>query len=71
MAPQKNVVEKRMNITIQEMETFVLDESRTSNIFCYEASYTMVNILNKSHICVNNDKTPYQLLYGKHPTPKH
>jgi len=30
----------------------------------------MVNILNKVHICVNNDKTPYELWYGKPPTIK-
>jgi len=31
----------------------------------------IVNILNKSHVCVNGDQTPYELLYGKPHTVKH
>ena len=47
------------------------DEFGTSNTFWGEAAHTVVNIINKDHVHVNSDKTPYELRYGKLPTIKH
>ena len=40
-------------------------------MFWSEAARASVNILNKAHVRVNSDKTPYELWYGKSPTVKH
>lgn len=69
--PQQNGVVERMNRTIQKVAHAMLDESETPRTFWGEAEHTKVKILNKSHICVNNDKTPYDLWYSKSPTIKH
>ena len=53
------------------MARAMLDESRTSDTFLGEAAHTVVNILNKAHVHVNSDQTPYELWYGKPSTVKH
>jgi hypothetical protein len=53
-----------MNITIQEMVKAMLDESEVPKTFWGEVVQTIVNILNKAHIRVNSDKTPYELWHG-------
>jgi hypothetical protein len=50
-----------MNKTIQEMDKAMLHESHVPKTFWVEAVQTTVNNLNKSHIRVNSDKTPYEL----------
>ena len=49
----------------------MLDESGTPDTFWGEAEHTVVNILNKAHVQVNSDKTPYELQYGNLPIVKH
>ena len=68
--PQKNGVVERMNRTIQQMDRAMLDDSGTPDTFWGEAAHTVVNILNKAHVHVNSDKTPYELWYGNPPTVK-
>ena len=46
----------------------MLDKSGTPDTFWEEAAHTTVNILNKAHVRVNSDKTPYELWYGNLPT---
>jgi hypothetical protein len=53
-----------MNRTIQEMAKAMLDESKVPNTFWGEVVETFFNILNKFHIRVNNNKTPYELWHG-------
>jgi hypothetical protein len=60
-----------MNRTIQQMARAMLDDSGTPDTFWGEAAHTAANILNKAHVRVNSDKTPYELWYGKSPTVKH
>lgn len=36
-----------------------------------EETHTTANILKKAHVRVNNDKTPFELWFGKPPTIKH
>jgi hypothetical protein len=45
--------------------------SGTPHTFWGEATHTTINILNKAHVRVNNDKTPHELWFGKPPTVKH
>ena len=60
-----------MNRTVQQMTRAMLDDSGTLDTFWGEATHTAVNILNKAHVHVNSDKTPYELWYGNPPTIKH
>jgi len=60
-----------MNRTVQQMARAMLDDSGTPDTFCGEAAHTVVNILNKAHVWVNSDKTPYELWYGNSPSVKH
>jgi hypothetical protein len=54
-----------MGIIVQEMDRAMLDESKVPKPFSGEAIQTSTNILNKVHIRVNNDKTPYELWHGR------
>ena len=69
--PQQNGVAERMNRTIQQMARAMLDDSGTPDTFWGEATHIAANILNKAHVRVNSDKTPFELWYGKPPTVKH
>ena len=60
-----------MNRTIQKMARAMLDDSGTLDTFWGEATHTAANILNKAHVRVNSDKTPYELWYGNSPSVKH
>ena len=46
---------------VQGMPRSMLDESKVSNTFRVEVIQIVVNILNKSHIKVNNNKTPCEI----------
>ena len=50
-----------MNRIVQQMARAMLDDSKTPETFWGEATHTTVNILNKAHVRVNSDKTPYEL----------
>ena len=69
--PQHNGVVERMNITVQEMAKAMLDESEVPKTFWGEVVQTIINILNKVHIRVNSDKTPYELWHGIPTSIKH
>ena len=62
---------ERMNRTVQQMAQAMLDESENPDTFWGEATHSVVNILNKAHVQVNSDKTPYELWYGNLPTVNH
>ena len=53
------------------MARAMLDDSGAPDTFWGEAAHTAVNTLNKSHVRVNSDKTPYELWYGNSPSVKH
>lgn len=69
--PQQNGVVEGMNKTIQQMERSMLDDSGTPHTLWGEAIHTTMDILNKAHVWVDNDKTKYELWYGKPATVKH
>jgi hypothetical protein len=54
-----------MNMIVQEMARAMFDESEVPKSFWLEDVQTIVNILNKTHIRLNNDKTPYEDSLGK------
>jgi hypothetical protein len=54
-----------MSRTIQEMIGAMLDGLEVPKTFWGEVVQTNVNILNKAHIRVNNDKTQYELWHGR------
>jgi len=68
--PQQNVVVERMNRTVQQMARATFNECRSPNTFWGEVAHTVINILNKAHVHVNSDKTPYELWYGNLPNVK-
>ena len=49
----------------------MLDESGTPATFWGEAAFTVVTILNKENVRLNNTQTPHELWYGKTPTVKY
>jgi hypothetical protein len=53
------------------MARAMLDESEVPKTFWGEVVQTVVNILNKAHIRVNSDKTPYELWHGRPTSIKH
>ena len=55
--PPKNGVVERKNIIFMEMARTMLNESRLSNMFWPQEVHTTVQILNRSLIRNNNDKT--------------
>ena len=59
--PQQNGLVERMNRIVQQMARAMLDDSGTHDTFWGEATHTIVNVLNKAHVRVNSDKTPYEL----------
>ena len=59
--PQQNGVAERMNRAVQQMARAMLDDSGILDTFWGEATHIAVNILNKAHVHVNSDKTPYEL----------
>jgi frataxin-like iron-binding protein CyaY len=60
-----------MNIIVQEMDRAMLDESKVPKTFWGEVVQTVISILNKGHIRVNNNKTLYELWHGKPASIKH
>ena len=49
----------------------MLNEARLSDGFWREAIITVVHILNRGELRINNNKTPYELWYGKSPSAKY
>jgi transposase InsO family protein len=69
--PQHIGVVERMNEIVHKMAMTMLDESKVPKTFWGEVVQTVVNILNKVHIRVNSDKTPYELWHGTPTSIKH
>ena len=69
--PQQNGVEKRKNMSIQQIATAMMQERNIPQTYWAEAVHTIVHILNKAHLIPNFDKTPYELWHGKPTSVKH
>ena len=68
---QQNVIVERKNRTVQEVAKTMLNEAKLSDAYLREAVYTIVYILNRGQLGVNNDKTYYELWYGIPSSVKH
>ena len=53
------------------MARSMMKENNISQTFWVESIHTVVHILNKSHLRPNNDKTPYELWFGRPASIKH
>jgi hypothetical protein len=53
------------------MARAMMSERDISQTFWVEVVHTIVHILNKAHIRLNNDKTPYELWFGRPASIKH
>jgi len=49
----------------------MLNESKLPEFFWRDAIYTIVHILNRAQLGANNEKTPYELWFGKPSSVKH
>ena len=53
------------------MARSMMNENNISQIYWVEAIHIYVHILNKFHLRPNNDKTPYELWFGRPASIKH
>jgi hypothetical protein len=53
------------------MEMDMMSERYISKTFWMESFHTVVHILNKSHLRLNSDKTPYEMWFGQRASIKH
>jgi FtsZ-interacting cell division protein YlmF len=63
--PQQNGVVEHQNGLVQQMERAIISEREISQTFWVEVVHTAINILKKAHLRPNNDKTPYELWFGR------
>ena len=49
----------------------MMNERNIPQIYWVEAIHTTVHILNKAHLKPHNDKTPYELWFGRAPSIKY
>ena len=61
MTPKQNGEVERMNRTIQQMASAMLNESETPATFWDEAAFIAITILNKKNVRVNNTQTPLEI----------
>jgi hypothetical protein len=53
------------------MERSMMNERNISQTYWVEAIHTTVHILNKDHLRPHNDKTPYELWFGRPASINH
>ena len=53
------------------MARSMMNERNVSQTYWVEAIHTTIHILNKSHLRPNNDKTPYEIWFGRPDSIKH
>ena len=62
---------ERRNRTVQDATRTMLNEAKLSDGYWREAISTVVHTLNRGQLRVNNNKTPYELWYGRMPIVKY
>ena len=53
------------------MARLMMNEKNIAQTYGVEATHTTIHILNKAHLRPNNDKTPYELWFGRPTFFKH
>ena len=71
VTPQHHGVVERQNRSVQQMARSMMNEKNIAQTYWVEASHTTIHILNKAHLRPNNDKTPYELWFGRNASIKH
>jgi transposase InsO family protein len=61
---QQNGVVECQNRPVQQMERDMMSERDISQTIWVEAVHMAIHILNKAHLRLNSDKTPYELWFG-------
>ena len=69
--PQQNGVAERRNRTVQEATRTMLNEARLSDGYWRECISTTIYNLNIGQLIKNNNKTPYELWFGRAPSVKY
>jgi hypothetical protein len=69
--PQQNGVVEHQNRSVQKMERVMMSERDISQTFWVEVVHTNFHIINKVHLRMNSDKTPYKLWFGRPASIKH
>jgi hypothetical protein len=69
--PQQNGVVERQNRTMQQMARSMMNEKNIGQTYWVEVIHTTIHVLNKSHLRLQSDKTPYELWYGRPASIKH
>ena len=69
--PQQNGVVERKNRAVQEMARTMLIESKIADRFWKEAVHTAVHIQNRCMMRPHEDRTPYELWFGRRATVRH
>jgi hypothetical protein len=69
--PHENGIVERKNRTVQEAARTMLNEAKLSYGYWREVVSTTVYILNRAHLSVNSDNTPYELCFGRTPSVKY
>jgi transposase InsO family protein len=63
--PQQNGIAERKNRMVQEAVRTMLNEARISDGYWREAVGKTIYILNRGHIMINSNKTPYEPWFGR------
>jgi hypothetical protein len=71
VTPQQNGVVECQNRSVQQMERAMMGERDISQTLWVEIVHTDFHILNKAHLRLNSDKTPYDLWFGRLASIKH
>ena len=69
--PQQIGLVERQNRPVQHMARSMMNEKNISQTYWVEEIHTATHILNKAHLRINNDKTPYELWFIRPASIKH
>jgi hypothetical protein len=69
--PQQNGFVEHQNRSVQQMARAMMSERGISQTFWVEVVHMAIHILNKAHLSLNSDKTPYDLWFGRPASIKH
>jgi hypothetical protein len=71
ITPQQNGVVVRQNRSVQQMARLMMNERNIAQTYWVEEIHKVVHILNKAHFRPHNDKSLYELWFGRPPPIKH
>ena len=69
--PKQNGVVEHKNITVEQMDRTMLNDSKLNDIFWVQEVHTTIHILNRGLLRTKIDHTPYGLWKGRPANVKH